>query len=143
MLIGQIVSCLDIYLLQNIHISVGTHHLRLLLGMWIFNYYLLTYVAITTCYRSWPQLICGAIRHELLQVGANFGYPAFLDSHQPVWPNAVEAVLVCAILLYCRKVHKSYVGFSCRRRLMPTDLKISTSRSQHHKIKPAIWETWL
>ena len=24
---------------------------------------LLTYLAITTCYRSWPQLICGAIRH--------------------------------------------------------------------------------
>ena len=57
--------------------------------------YLLTYLAITTCYRSWPQLICGAIRHELLQLGANFGYPAFLDSHQPVWPNAGEAVLVC------------------------------------------------
>ena len=51
-------------------------------------------MAITTCYRSWPQLICGAIRHELLQLGANFGYPAFLDSHQPVWPNAGEAVLV-------------------------------------------------
>ena len=60
-----------------------------------FIYYLLTYLAITTCYRSWPQLICGAIRHELLQLGANFGYPAFLDSHQPVWPNAGEAVLVC------------------------------------------------
>ena len=56
--------------------------------------YLLTYLAITICYRSWPQLICGAIRHELLQLGANFGYPAFLDSHQPVWPNAGEAVLV-------------------------------------------------
>ena len=56
---------------------------------------LLTYLAITSCYRSWPQLICGAIRHELLQLGANFGYPAFLDSHQPVWPNAGEAVLVC------------------------------------------------
>ena len=40
-----------------------------------------TYLAITTCYRSWPQLICGTIRHELLQLGANFGYPAFLDSH--------------------------------------------------------------
>ena len=57
--------------------------------------YLLTYLAITTCYRSWPQLICGAIRHELLQLGANFGYPAFLDSQQPVWPNAGKAVLVC------------------------------------------------
>ena len=49
----------------------------------LFNLYLLTFFAITTCYRSWPQLICGAIRHELLQLGANFGYPAFLDSHQP------------------------------------------------------------
>ena len=47
--------------------------------------YLLTYLAITTCYRSWPQLICGAIHHELLQLG---GYPAFLDSHQPVLSNA-------------------------------------------------------
>ena len=27
---------------------------------------LLTYLAITTCYRSWPQLICGAIQYELL-----------------------------------------------------------------------------
>ena len=49
---------------------------------------LLTYLAITICFRSWPQLICGAIRYELLQLGPNFGYPAFLDSHQPVWPNA-------------------------------------------------------
>ena len=40
-------------------------------------------------------LICGAIRHELLQLGANFRYPAFLDSHQHVWPTAGEAVLVC------------------------------------------------
>ena len=27
--------------------------------------YSLTYLAITTCYRSWLQLICGAIHHEL------------------------------------------------------------------------------
>ena len=40
-----------------------------------------TNLAITICYRSCPQLICGAIYHELLQLGANFGYPAFLDSH--------------------------------------------------------------
>ena len=46
--------------------------------------YLLTYLAITTCYRSWPELICGAIRHELLPLGANFGYPAILDSHQTI-----------------------------------------------------------
>ena len=55
----------------------------------------LTYLAITTCYRFWPQLICGAIRHELLQLGANFGHLAFLDSHQPVWPNAGKGVLIC------------------------------------------------
>ena len=30
---------------------------------------------------------------------ANFGYPAFFDSHQHVWPNAGEAVLVCDIHL--------------------------------------------
>ena len=57
--------------------------------------YLLSYSAITTCYRSWPELIYGAIRHEVLQLGANFGYPAFLDSHQPIWHNAGEAVVVC------------------------------------------------
>ena len=57
--------------------------------------YLLTYLAITTCYRSWPQRICGAIRHEMLQLSANFGYQACLGSHQPVWTNAGEAVLVC------------------------------------------------
>ena len=56
---------------------------------------LLTYLAITTCNRSSPQLICGAIYHELLQLGAYFGYSAFLDSNQPVWPNAGEGVLVC------------------------------------------------
>ena len=39
------------------------------------KYTSLTYLAITTCYRSWPHLICGAIRHELLELGANFGYP--------------------------------------------------------------------
>ena len=55
------------------------------------SHYLLTYVGITTCYRSWPQLICGAIDHELLQLGANFGYPAFLDSHQAVWQEAVRS----------------------------------------------------
>ena len=55
--------------------------------------YLLTYLAITTYYRSWPQLICGAIYHELLQLGVNFGYLAFLDSHPPVWPNAGEVYL--------------------------------------------------
>ena len=153
--------------------------------------YLLTYLAITTCYRSWPQLICGAIHHELLQVGVNFGYPAFLDSHQPVWPNAAKTVLdcdihhlaqirrlfqlgysypyerhdpaiedavfqyaslrrchciyrtaagssVCAILLSRRKVHKSYVRFSSRRRLMLAHLKMSSSRSQHLIIRLAI-----
>ena len=56
--------------------------------------YLLTYLAITTCYRSWPRLICGAIHHGLLQLGVNFGNRAFLDSHEPVWPNAREAILV-------------------------------------------------
>ena len=57
-------------------------------------YYLLTYSAITICYRSWPQLIWGAIVQELLQLGANLGSPAFLDSLPPVWPNAGEAVLL-------------------------------------------------
>ena len=57
--------------------------------------YLLTYLAIITCYRSWPQLICDAIHHKLLQLGANFGYPTFLDSYPPVWPKTGEAVLVC------------------------------------------------
>ena len=55
---------------------------------------LLTYLAITTCYRSWPQLISGAIHHQLLQLSANFNYPAFLDFHQTVWSNAGEAILV-------------------------------------------------
>ena len=61
--------------------------------------YLRTYLAITTCCRSWPQLICGAIHHELLQLGANFWVSEirFLDSHQPVWPNAGEVVLLCDI----------------------------------------------
>ena len=63
------------------------------------THFILTYLALTTCYRSWPQLICGAIHRELLQLGANFGYLAFVDSHQPVWPNAGEAVLVCDIHL--------------------------------------------
>ena len=113
---------------------------------------------------------------------------AFLDSHQPVWPNAgrpslsatsttwlrfeeftnwvgaihtsdmtqpsktlyfntlhyvdvivyIVQLLVCAILLCRRKVHKSYVGFSSRRRLMIAHLKMSASKSQHHIIKPAI-----
>ena len=40
--------------------------------------------------------------------------------------------IVCAILLYRRKVHKSYVGFSSRRRLMLAHLQMSASRSQHH-----------
>ena len=35
--------------------------------------------------------------------------------------------IVCAILLYRRKVHKSYVGFSSRRRLMLAHLKMSSS----------------
>ena len=61
--------------------------------------YLLTYLAIITCYRSWPQLICGAIHHDLLQLGANFGYPAFLDTLTRDWPTAGEAVLVCDIHL--------------------------------------------
>ena len=55
--------------------------------------YLLTYLAITTYYRSWPQLICCAIHHALLQLGAKFGYPALLHSHPPVWPNAGEVYL--------------------------------------------------
>ena len=46
--------------------------------------YLLTFWVITICYRSWRQLICDVIHHELLQLGANFGYSAFLDSHPPV-----------------------------------------------------------
>ena len=45
-----------------------------------------------------PPLFCGATHHELLQLGVNFGYPALLGSHQPVWPNAGEAVLVCDII---------------------------------------------
>ena len=65
------------------------------LGLKIRLTYLLTYLAITTCYRFWPQLICGAIHYDLLQLGTNFGYPAFLYSHQNVWPNADEAVLFC------------------------------------------------
>ena len=44
----------------------------------------------------------------------------------------------CAILFYRRKVHKSYVGFSSRRRLMLAHLKMSAFRYQHHIIKPAI-----
>ena len=54
-----------------------------------------SYLTITTCYRSWPQLICDAIDHELLQLGANFGNPAFLNSLPAVWSNASEAVLFC------------------------------------------------
>ena len=30
-------------------------------------YYFIAYLPITTCYRSWPHLICGAIHYELLQ----------------------------------------------------------------------------
>ena len=69
--------------------------------------YLLTYLAITTCYRSWPQLICGAIHHELLQLGANFGYTVFLGFH-PVSHNAGETVLVCDIhhLAQIRRVYE-------------------------------------
>ena len=36
----------------------------------------LTYLLITTCCRSWPQLNYDAIHHELLQLGANLWYPA-------------------------------------------------------------------
>ena len=61
---------------------------------------------------TWPQLICGAIHHELLQLGTNFEYPAFLDSHQPVWPNAGEAVLVCDSH-YLAQIRKLYeLGWS-------------------------------
>ena len=35
----------------------------------IYFTFLLAYLAITTCYRSWPQLICGAIHLELF-IGA-------------------------------------------------------------------------
>ena len=42
-----------------------------------------------------------------------------------------------------RKVHKCYVGFSSRRRLMFAHLTMSASKSQHHIIKPAIWETYI
>ena len=68
-----------------------------------------SYLTITTCYRSWPQLICDAIHQELLQLGANIGDPAFLDSHPTVWPNADEAVLACDIhhLVQIRKVYGS------------------------------------
>ena len=54
---------------------------------WKFNFYttlhsiwtiLLTYLATTICYSSWPQLICDAIYHALLQLGANFGFPYLL-----------------------------------------------------------------
>ena len=44
----------------------------------------------------------------------------------------------CAILLCSRKVHKSYVEFSSRRRLTLAHLKMSASKSQHHIIKPAV-----
>ena len=44
---------------------------------------------------------------------------------------------------YARRVHKSYVGFSSRRRLMLAHLKMSASKSQRHIIKPAIWETYI
>ena len=42
---------------------------------------LLTYLAIKTCYRSWPQLICDAIHHALLQFGANFWYVVKFSSN--------------------------------------------------------------
>ena len=58
-------------------------------------YILLTYLAITTGYKSWPQLVYDAIHHALLQFCANFGYPALLHSQSYVWNNAGEAVLVC------------------------------------------------
>ena len=143
--------------------------------------YFLNYLAVTASlqprYRSWPQLIC--VHHELLQLVANFGYPALLHSQQCPFlrlPAAgtdsktlrtglklsIRATLpshrrrctgskssyisyssiVWAILLYSRKVHKSYIGFYSRRRLMLAHMKLSTSRSQHHIIKPAIWETY-
>ena len=46
--------------------------------------YLVTYLAVTTCYRSWRQLNYDAIHHELLQLDANFGYPAMLHSQSSV-----------------------------------------------------------
>ena len=49
---------------------------------------------------------------------------------------------VCAILLHHRKVPISYVGFSSRWRLMLAHLMMSASKSQHHIIEPAIWETY-
>ena len=150
--------------------------------------YLLTYLAVTTYYRSWPQLNYDAIHHELSQLGANFGYPALLLSLSPGQPNAFKAVLfcdfhhlaqmrrlyelswsypyerhepaiedvvfslhrcyriivqlllpiVCGILLYRRKVQKSYVGFSSRTGLMVAHLKMSLCRSLQHIIRPAI-----
>ena len=62
---------LDINTLSNVHVIEEL--IQLPVGS-----DLLSYLAITTCYRSWPQLICGTIQHELLQFGANFGYPALI-----------------------------------------------------------------
>ena len=60
----------------------------------VYLVYLLTYL-FGHYNLSWPQLICGAMHQELLQLGANFGCPAFFDSHQPVWSNGGKGVLVC------------------------------------------------
>ena len=149
-------------------------------------YTILTYLAVTTYCSSWPQLIYDAIHQELLQHGANFGYPAFTcltqrwqgrpllwfpppgsDSRtlrsrlellmRITWPSQRRRfILICFTtsmssyiscsswfqrILYRRRVHKSYVGFYFRIRLMFAHLKMS--RSLHQIIRPAIWATYI
>ena len=135
--------------------------------------YLLTYLAVTTCYRSWPQLIYDAIHHDYCSLAPisdtqrcyifsylfspTLAFPflrlptpgwdsktlrtGLVLSIRATWPShqrrcilisrciriyrSASGSIVCAVLLYRRKVHKSYVGFSSRRRLMLAYLKTS------------------
>ena len=70
--------------------------------------YLLTYLAVTICYWSWTQLIYDAIHHELLQLGANFGYPSLIVG---------EAVLFCDFhhLAQIRRLYELVWSFSYER----------------------------
>ena len=57
--------------------------------------HLLTQLAITTCFRSWPQLNYDATHPQLLKLGTYFRYPALIQPQSPGRPNANQAVLFC------------------------------------------------
>ena len=72
-------------------------------------------MAVTTCYRYWPQLNYDAIYHELLQLGANFGYPAFLCTSFVTW--SAQRWLGCTLLAANMDSDHFFVAAKVRTRL--------------------------